>query len=627
MPSLLSLAAASPPGPGDPWLSPLSYLALVLTLGILAQWLAWRFRLPSILLLLAFGFGLSAATDVRIDDFIPEDTLLGITGLFVAIILFEGGLTLKFSELKEAGKPVFRLCTLGALIAGLLGSIAAHLIFKWDWRVASLLGAILVVTGPTVVGPLLRLIKPTRKIASIVKWEGIVVDPIGAIAAVLVFQVALSSGLGDAFGDLAKALGLTLLVGLILAFLLAKIVELLLRNHLIPDFLESVFLLALVAAAFAASNAIQAESGLLTVTVLGIALANQKSVSVKHILEFKEHLRVLIISLLFILLSGRIPLSDLSAVFVPGLIFLWTLLLIVRPASVLLGNLGSQATSFKENLFLSALAPRGIVAAAVASIFALELSHAAHEGLLPPHISTQAAQLVPVTFLTIIGTVLVYGLMAVPLARTLGVAAKSTNGVLFAGADTWTRKLAKALQDDGHTVLLLDTKYQKVAAAKMDGLPSIRANILSEFAEEELELTGIGQLIAATPNDEINTLAAKEFAHLFGKANCWQLTPSDIDQHHSKSVDPNRRARLCFFGGPQFRDLEALALRGATIKSTQITDIFTLADFLTTHGIDAHILFMNHPEKGLTPLEPNAESLPPGTQINALLPEEAPVQN
>jgi NhaP-type Na+/H+ or K+/H+ antiporter len=605
-------------------MTPLTYLAAVLALGILAQWLAWRFRLPSILLLLAFGFGLSAVTGTRIDEFIAEPTLLAITGLFVAIILFEGGLTLKFSELREAGTPVRRLCTLTVLIAGVLTSIAAKYIFGWTWPVASLLGAILVVTGPTVVGPLLRLIKPTRKVASIVKWEGIIVDPIGAIAAVLVFQVAIASGVQDAIGDVLKALLLTLAVGFGLAFMLGKIIEQLLKHHLIPDFLESVFLLAVVAASFALSNAIQAESGLLTVTLLGIALANQKSVSVKQVLEFKEHLRVLIISLLFILLSGRIDLGSLKSALGPGLIFLAVLIVVVRPASVLLANIGSKQTNFRENLFLAGLAPRGIVAAAVASIFALEFSHAAHDNKVNQLIASQAEELVPVTFIVIIGTVLIYGLMAVPLARALGVAAKSTRGVLFAGADKWTRMLAKALHDDGHPVMLLDTKYEKVASAKMEGLSAIRANILSEFAEENLELTGIGQLIAATPNDEINTMAAQEFGHLFGKANCWQLTPYDSDGHHSKAVDHRQRARLCFLDGPKFRDLEATALRGAVMKNTLLTEKFTLADFLEKHGPSSRVLFMNHPEKGLTPVASGADpaTLPIGTTIYALVPEE-----
>ena len=607
-------------------MTPLSYLAAVLSLGILAQWLAWRFRLPSILLLLVFGFGLSAVTGTRIDEFIKEETLLAITGLFVAIILFEGGLTLKFSELREAGSPVRRLCTWTVLIAGVLTSIAAKFVFSWDWRVSALLGAILVVTGPTVVGPLLRLIKPTRKVASIVKWEGIVVDPIGAILAVLVFQVAISTGVQDAIGDLLKALLLTLVVGFGLAYGLGKIIEQLLKHHLIPDFLESVFLLAVVAASFAISNAIQAESGLLTVTVLGIGLANQKSVSVKHVLEFKEHLRVLIISLLFILLSGRIELSELRSALVPGLIFLALLVLVIRPASVLLANLGSEKTTLRENLFLSAMAPRGIVAAAVASIFALEFSHAADDKMVPEAIIKQAEQLVPVTFIVIIGTVLIYGLLAVPLARALGVAAKSSRGVLFAGADTWTRMLAKALHDDGHPVLLLDTKYEKVASAKMEGLAAIRANILSEFAEENLELTGIGQLIAATPNDEINTMAAKEFGHQFGRVNCWQLTPYDSDGHHSKAVDHRQRARLCFLNGPKFRDLEATALRGAVIKNTLLTEQFTFEDFMAEYGPSAHLLFIDHPEKGLRPFasDEHEGNISAGVKIYALVPEEAP---
>jgi len=605
-------------------MSPLTYLAAVLVLGILAQWLAWRFRLPSILLLLAFGFGLSAATGAKIDDFIEEPTLLAITGLFVAIILFEGGLTLKFSELKEAGTPVRRLCSLGALIAGVLATVAAHFIFQWDWRVASILGAILVVTGPTVVGPLLRLIKPSRKITAIVKWEGIVVDPIGAIAAVLVFQVAISSGVQDAIGELLRVLVLTIIVGFGLAFVLGKVVEWLLKKHLIPDFLESVFLLAVVAGSFALSNAIQSESGLLTVTLLGIALANQKSVSVKHVLEFKENLRVLIISLLFILLSGRIELGNLQEILLPGLAFLAALILIVRPASVLLSNLGSKATTQKENLFLSALAPRGIVAAAVASIFALEFSHAAHDNKELEIIAQQAEQLVPVTFITIIGTVLVYGLLAVPLARTLGVAASTSRGVIFAGADAWTRLLAKSLHDDGHSVLLLDTKYDNISAARMKGIPAIQANILSEFVEENLELTGIGQLVAATPNDEVNTMAAQEFGHLFGRANCWQVSPNDSDEHHKKAVDPRQRARICFKNSAKFRDLEAMAVQGGVVKKTSLTEFFTLEDFARIHGEESHLLFMDHPEKGLMPINDETENLPDGTVIYALIPQSQP---
>ena len=605
-------------------MSPLTYLALVLGLGILAQWIAWRLKVPSILLLLAFGFGLSVITGlsghpVNIDTFIPEETLLAIVGVFVAIILFEGGLTLKFSEIREAKAPVVRICTLGVAIAFLLGTTAARFIFEWDWRVAALIGAILVVTGPTVIGPLLRVIKPTRKVAAIVKWEGIVVDPIGAILAVLIFQVAVGGSEETALNTVLLTTGKTLLVGVGLAIILGKLIELALRHHLVPDFLEAVFLLAVVACTFALANKVQSEAGLLTVTVLGIVLANQKSVSVRAILEFKEHLRTLIISILFIILSGRIELASLKSVLVPSLIFLAALILVVRPASILGSTLFSRRMSGRERLFVSALAPRGIVAAAVAAIFAIEFSHASHHGMLPEAIAKQAEQLVPVVFLVIIGTVLTYGLLAAPLARTLKISSQNPHGVLFAGAESWLRDVAKALQADGHTVLMLDTGYEKVAAARMEGIPALRTNILSEYAEDELDYSGIGQLITGTPNDEVNSLAAREFAHIFGKANVWQVAPQDRDSHHTKAVASHRRGRICFTDAPTNPKLQALHRRGAHVKSTQITEVFTLEDFHVRYGDEAVILFLDDEDKNLRPAPADLDKVNPGTKIYAFV--------
>lgn len=601
-------------------MAPLTYLVLVLGLGILAQLISWRLKVPSILFLLAFGFGLSAVTGVTIDKYLDQDVLLAIVGLFVAIILFEGGLTLKFSELREAGVPVLRLCTVGVAVSFAATAGLAHVIFDFDWPVASLLGAILVVTGPTVIGPLLRVIKPVRKISSIVKWEGIVIDPIGAILAVLVFQIAVAGGFEAASGTLLLAVAKTLLVGVVLAVVMAKIIELLLRHHLIPDFLESVFLLAVVGGAFAASNAIQQESGLLTVTVLGIALANQKTVSVREILAFKEHLRVLIISLLFILLSGRIAPSALGAVLLPSLCFVAALILFARPISIFVATIFSKRLTIRDRLFLAGLAPRGIVAAAVTSIFAIELEHAAHEGILPAAIADQAHQLVPIVFLVIIATVLIYGILAAPMARALGVASKNSTGVLFAGADQWIRQIAKALHDDGHSVLLLDTKYEKIAAARLEGLRAVRANILSEYAEEELDFSGIGQLVTATPNDEINSLATREFSHIFGKANVWQISPQDKDSHHMKAVAAHRRGRLCFSGAPAYPKLTALTRRGAVIKKTQITEVFTLEDFTTTYGEEAIVLFLSDDTGKLRPAPADLDKIIPNTTIYALVP-------
>lgn len=611
-------------------ITPAVYISLVLALGVIAQWFAWRLKLPSILLLLAFGFGLGQFTGVKIDDFLTTDVhnspLLPFVGVLVAIILFEGGLTLKFIELKESGAPVLRLCTIAVVISFALSTGFAIWALGYNWRVAAIVGAILTVTGPTVIAPLLRHVNPSRKMASILKWEGIVVDPIGAILAVIIFQVALTSDLAAARTAVMTSVGLTLLVGVVFAFILAKAIEVALRKHLVPDYLQPVFLLTVVAVAFAASNAVEKEAGLLTVTIMGIVLANQKTVSVRHILEFKENLRVLIISSLFILLSGRIETEALMAALPNGLLLLAFLIIIGRPVSVLLSLVGSKRTTTRERIFLATLAPRGIVAAAVTSIFALELEEAAAEGKFNPElgalITEQSQEVVAVVFIVIIGTVAFYGLLAAPLARKLRLATKRSEGVLFAGADRWARLAAGALKEEGYPVMLLDTNYRNVADAKMAGLPAMRANILSEFAEEELELTGIGTLIAATPNDEVNSMAGEVLLHQFGRVNIWQLTPADADEHHKTAVSHHLRGRLCFSGSPGFEDLHRMARDGGIIKKTLITDVFTLEDFYAEHGGHAYILFLASEDKGLRPAPADLKEVAPDTTIFALIPSE-----
>ncbi len=624
MPDSLFLATAA----GNA-MSPLVYLTLILALGVLAQWLAWKLRLPSILLLLAFGFTLGQWTGVRIDDFLAagnghSSPLLSAVGLFVAIILFEGGLTLKFNELRVSGLPILRLCTIAVAI-----SMAATTFFMWkmlgyDLRLAALTGAILTVTGPTVIAPLLRHVNPTRKMASIVKWEGIVVDPIGAVLAVLIFKAALSADMDAAWAASGIAIGKMLLVGVLGGFLLGKLIEWLLRHHLIPDYLQPVFLLAVVAVAFTSSNQIEKEAGLVTVTVLGIVLANQRSVSVRHILEFKENLRTLIISSLFIVLSGRIGLEDLHNSLGNGIALLGFLILIGRPLSVFGSLAGSDHTTRKEQVFLAFLAPRGIVAAAVTSIFALEFEAAAasgdHFGNQAEAIAKQSNELVALIFLVIIGTVAVYGLAASPLARCLGLASKNSTGILFAGADAWARLAAKTLHDDGHRVMLLDTNYTNISNAKMLGLDAHRANILSEFAEEELDFNGLGSLIAGTPNDEVNSIASQRFIHQFGRAGVWQIASLDRDQYHKNAAASELRSQTCFSGAPSHSVLQRLVAEGAVVKKSNITDVFTLEDFhLTYKDQSPIILFLSDETKGLRPAPANIEKVARGTTLYALI--------
>lgn len=616
--------------------SPLLYITLVLALGILAQWLAWRFKFPSILLLLGFGFAAGQILGIKIDDYLGEQSgrlILDVVGLCVAIILFEGGLTLKFSELRQSGVSVVRVCTFGVVVAFALTTLfcmylmplaADFSVVGLNWRIAAVLGAILVVTGPTVISPLLRHIKPGRKVGSIVKWEGIVVDPIGAILAVLLFQVAIADNADTAQQVVMISLAKTVLVGVVIAFLIGKGIELMLKHHLVPDFLHSVFMLSVVAISFTISNMVQHESGLLTVTVLGIVLANQKSVSIKHVLEFKENLRVLIISALFIVLSGRIDSSSLMGALPGGIALLVVLILVVRPLSVFIANLFTKKLSFKEQIFLSCLAPRGIVAAAVTSIFALEFRTVIEDGHvhfsdeLSAELLSQAKLMEPLVFIVIVGTVTFYGLLAAPLARALGVAKKNPMGVLFAGATPWARLIAKELQKDGHDVLMLDTNYRRVAAASMEGIPAIRANVLSEYVEDELEMVGLGMLIASTGNDEVNTMATKQFIHNFGSANVWQLAPEDDDNHHTNAVASGLRARICFPGRPSLAALNTLVNEGAVIKRTTITEQFTYADFEKIYSENSVVLFLHSPEKGLRPAADKMREPGQGTTIFAL---------
>lgn len=555
------------------------YLTAVLLLGIGAQWIAWRARLPAILVLLVFGFAAGQVADP--DHLIGRQLLFSVVSLSVAVILFEGGLSLRIRELRETGRAVFCLVTLGVLVTWLLTAAAAWLLLDFGPTMALLAGAILVVSGPTVIVPLLRHVRPVRQVGAIVKWEGIVNDPIGAVLAVLVFGVVSeTAGVTEFQGmllDILVGLTFTLLVGSAIAVIMAVILVQMLKRFWVPDFLQNAAFLAAVIAAFTLSNSLRHESGLVTVTVLGIILANQRSVTIKHVVEFKENLRVLLISVLFIVLASRLQLSELTSLGAGGFAFLATLLFVVRPAAVFLATLGA-GLRLKERLFLAWIAPRGIVAAAVASVFALELE--------------QADVLVPVTFLVIVGTVTVYGLTAGPLARWLKVADPNPQGILFAGAAPFVQAIAAAVKAQGHQVLLVDTNYANIAAARMKGLPTCWANILSEYAREEIDFGGIGRLIAMTPNDMVNAMAAQQFTEFFGRAEVYQLPVKATDVERQEALSQDRLGRVLFAPEATYARLAQRLAAGAVVKATTLTNEFEYQAFRDLYGKTAIVLFV-----------------------------------
>jgi NhaP-type Na+/H+ or K+/H+ antiporter len=575
--------------------------AIIVVLGFVAQWLAWRFNFPSVLLLLLFGFMAGPITGFLNPDELLGDLLFPAVSVSVAIIFFEGGLSLKIAEVREVGQVMLKLVSVGVLVTWILTAIAAYFILGMDLALALLFGAILVVTGPTVIIPLLRHIRPTGRIGPITKWEGIVNDPIGAVLAVLVFEAILVGSVQEGAGQVLGSLLETILVGTLIGIPLALLMAQLLRGHRIPGFLQNGTLLTTVVAAFVFSNYVQSESGLLTVTVMGITFGNQKGMTIRHIVEFKENLRVLLISGLFIILTARLDLEQLAHLSWRSVTFLVVLILLIRPAAVLLSTLKSKLTR-SEKLFLAWMAPRGIVAAAVTSIFAVELAE--NTGY------TQAEYMVPEMFFVIVGTVTIYGLTAARVGCRLGVAQPNPQGVLIVGAHSWARAIGQALYQEGFQVLLVDTNPNNIRDARLNGLPTTYASILSEYMENEIDIGGLGRLLALTPNDEVNSLAVINFIDTFDRSEVYQLAPRRVNSKREETVSEPLRGRILFAPDATYANLTERFEAGAQIKKTELTDKFTFNNFRALHQDQIIPLFLIDETARLTIITPDSNFTP-----------------
>ncbi len=486
-------------------------LAIVITLSMSAQWISWRVKMPSILLLLVFGIMAGPVTGILHVDKLMGDLLFPVVSLSVGIILFEGGLSLRLADLKEIGGVVRNLNTISVLITWGITAIAGHVILGLDWGIAALLGAILVVTGPTVVIPLLTQIRPVPKVSSILRWEGIIIDPVGAILTVLVFEeiVAYDSHLITSILNLL----LTTAIGFSFGWFGAKLLVEAFSRHWVPEYLQNPVVLMAIVGLLTLANMLQPESGLLVVTIMGIFMANQSRFDVVHIIEFKENLQVLLISALFILLGARLEFEPFSQLGLGVVGFILVLMFLARPLAIFVASIGSDLT-WREKLFLTWMAPRGIVAAAVASIFALELAQTGHEG---------AELLVPITFSVIISTVLIYSLTAGWVAKWLGLVQEDPQGVIFIGAHPWARRIAQVIHDLDIKVILIDTNRNNIRRAETEGLEAYHGSILNDTLIEDIDLNGIGNMIAITPNDEVNSLASLHFKDTISSIRTYQL--------------------------------------------------------------------------------------------------------
>lgn len=544
-------------------------IAGVLAAGLVAQILGWRLRVPAIVFLLAFGLLAGPITDLVHPDEVFGDALFPTVSIAVAIILFEGSLAMGVAGIRTAGRTTITLLTVGSVITFAGVAVAARFVLDVEWRVAYLLAAVLVVTGPTVIGPIVKSLGLHGRLGMILEAEGTIIDPIGAIATVIVFQSFFESSDASVAETLLTTFGIGVGAGLvgtaILVFVLSRL--------LIPDELHQVLTLTVVVSTFAVSNHYAHEAGLVAVTVLGFLLASQKRVSVRHILDFNETLRVLFISGLFILLAARIDRDTLTDLEWRSILFLVVLVAIVRPLSVAGATVG-VGLERAERIFLAATAPRGIVAASIASVFALRLSE---EGVPGAQIVLSA------TFTVIVGTVLLSGLGARPLARRLGLLGDDGAHVVIVGSNDFTMALAEVLGREGVSSSLVDADRLSSRRARMRGLDSWSGSIFSAQDVHEVGLDRASVFLAATSNDELNALACRMAAETLERRHVFQLPPSRPSDSEIGRISLGLFGRSAFSMETTAERLDDLLLEGWKVSATNITKEFSVRDWKDQH--------------------------------------------
>ena len=545
-------------------------IAAIGVLGLACQWLAWRLRLPAILFLLIAGLVVGPLTGWLQPQALLGELLFPLISLAVAVILFEGSLTLNFKEIRGVNHTVWSIVSLGALVSWGVTSAVTHYLLGFDWSLALLFGSLTVVTGPTVIVPLLRTVRPNVRLSNILRWEGILIDPLGALFVVMVYEFIVSSSEVHSL----YVFTLILAVGLAIGAAAGQAVAVVLRRGMLPEYLQPFAVLAVVLGVFSASNAIESESGLLTVTVMGMWLANAKNVNIQHILHFKENLTILLITGLFILLAARIELADFQALGWSALLLFVLMQLVSRPLSIFIATARSSL-SLKEKIFLAWVAPRGIVAASISSLFAIKLTSAGVEG---------ATLLVPLTFMVIIGTVILQSATARPIAIALQVAEPAPRGFLVIGANDVARELGKAFAKYDCRVVLTDSNWDYISQARMAGLANYYGNPISSHADEYLDLIGIGHVVALTPDKHFNIMACMHFLSDFGEKRVFCLN----DHLNSSSSDKHKVAQeyhgLSLFNGyVSYKKLASLINQGAEVKHTKLSGNFTYQDYLQRH--------------------------------------------
>ena len=562
-------------------------IATIGVLGIGAQWVAWRTGWPAIVLMLLAGFiagPVLGAFGYRVLD--PEaafgDLLEPMIGIGVALILFEGGLTLNLRELRHSGDAVWRLATIGVLVGWALGAAAGFYVAGLVWPVAILFGGILIVTGPTVVIPLLRQANIQPRPASILKWEGIVNDPIGALCAVIAYEYfrKLAESPGATLVDVVPPLIIAAVISGLIGYAAAWIIAYLFPRGAIPEYLKVPVLFITVIGVFVICNKIEHEAGLVAVTVMGIALGNMNVSSLRSVHPFKENIAIILVSGIFILLASSLQAEDLQYFNWRFGAFLFVLLFFVRPATVLISMLGSNVP-WNERLFVAWIAPRGIVLVAICGLFALRLSELGY---------ADGNVLIGLSFAVVVATIIAHGFSVNVVARLLKIKGESRPGLMIVGSTPWTIALAKEMRALKTPTMVVDSSWQRLSAARREGIPYYNGEILNEATEHNLDLAPYQVLVAATENEAYNALVCNEFAHEIGRDSVYQLGESADDDH--RALPESLRGRALFESGFGVTDVQELKQQGWVFRKTRLTSEYSYEDALEDLPEDAHLLML-----------------------------------
>jgi len=586
----------------------LPILSGLLVAGFICQWIAWRLKVPSILFLLLTGLLVGPVLGWFDPDAVLGDLLEPIVSMAVAVILYEGSITLKLSEIRGHGGVVRNLITLGVVITWAAATAGAHYILDWNLYLAALFGAIVTVSGPTVILPMLRTIRPADSIANILRWEGVLVDPIGAILAVLVFNYIIVAQDTEGAAHIAATFGKIVVVGAGLGVAIGHAMGVALRRHWLPDYLRDYLALASVILAFSLAESVASESGLLAVTIMGVWQANMRDLDFDDILDFKESLTLVLVAGLFIILAARIDFASFTTLGMGALLVFLFLQFIAGPARALVCALGS-GLNIRERLYIGWIFPRGIVAAAVSALFALRLEGIGFEG---------SEKLVPMVFTIIVGTVVVQSLSGRIVARWLGIANPEPNGTLIVGANQLALMFAEALHKAGIRVVVASMDWRGVSRARMKGLSVFYGSPVSSYAERHLELIGLGKLLALSTRADLNELACLSYRYEFGRDGVYTVTQKSESTHEKYRISGEAGGRVLFGGQYSMTDLNDLIDRGAETKTTELTETFDLTAYRERYP-NRLILFVTSPDGNVSfPVARGSVTAGPGATITAL---------